>query len=84
MFFGYSKETLRNGLDVVIDAQNCSWRNARNAIQIVSDAVHGRDVKLYAVRAEVFWDKQRVDNCAKVQKFMDVRILNTNELLRKK
>lgn len=61
-------------MDVVIDAQNGSSRNARSAVQIVSDALHDRDVKLYAVRAEVFWDKQRVDNCAKTQKYLDVRI----------
>lgn len=68
----YSKETVNNGLNVVIDTQTCSWRCARNAIQYVSEALTCNSIKLYAVRADVFWDKQRVENCTKAQTYLDV------------
>lgn len=69
-----SKETVNNGLNVIIDTQNCSLRCARQAIQYVNDSFDGKDVKMYALRPEVFWDKQRVDNCTKTQKYLDVNI----------
>lgn len=67
-----SKETVNNGLNVVIDTQMCSWRCARNAIHYVSDSLNCNTIRLYAVRPEVFWDKQRVENCTKAQKYLDV------------
>lgn len=69
-----SKETVNNGLNVVIDTQMCSWRCARNAIQYVSEALNCNTIRLYAVRPEVFWDKQRVENCTKAQKYLDVSL----------
>lgn len=71
-----SKETVNNGLNVVIDTQMCSWRCARNAIQYVSDSLNCNTIRLYAVRPEVFWDKQRVENCTKAQKYLDVSRLS--------
>lgn len=70
--YSCSNETVNNGLNVVIDTQMCSWRCARNAIQYVSESLACNATKLYAIRPEVFWDKQRIENCTKAQKYLDV------------
>lgn len=62
-----SKDTLNNGLNVIIDIQMCSWRNARNAIQLVYDQLNNVNIKLYAVRADVL-----LNNCTKLQQYSDV------------
>lgn len=64
-----SHETLSNGLTIVIDAQKCSWRLARIWIQHVQSLVDVDYLKsLIVIRPDAFWDKQRVENCAKAQK----------------
>lgn len=63
----HSKETIENGLNVIVDTQLCSWRNARNAIQYVNDLLYNKNAKLYAVRSDIF-----LDNCTKSQKYLNV------------
>lgn len=63
----HSKETIDNGLNVIIDIQLCSWRYARNAIQYVNDLLNNKNAKLYAVRSDIF-----LDNCTKSQKYLNV------------
>lgn len=67
-----STETINTGINVIIDTQNCSWRCARNAIDYIIERLDRDKIKLYAVRPEVFWDKQRVENCTKTQKYLEV------------
>lgn len=67
LLYAHSKETVDNGLNVIIDIQLCSWRYARNALQYVNEMLHNKNAKLYAVRSEVF-----LDNCTKSQHYLDV------------
>lgn len=63
-----SKETIDNGLNIVIDIQLCSWRYARYTIQYVNEVLNNnKSAKLYAVRSEVL-----IDNCTKTHQYMDV------------
>lgn len=65
--FDRSKETVDNGLNVIIDIQLCSWRYARTALQYVNELLNNKNAKLYAVRSEVF-----IDNCTKTHQYLDV------------
>lgn len=53
---------------VIIDAQKCSWRLARAHIRHVTQLVEKHLIKLIVIRPDAFWDKQRVENCAKTYK----------------
>ncbi|CAH0384233.1 unnamed protein product [Bemisia tabaci] len=64
----FSPDTRRNGVCAIVDAQASSWRMARLVVRQVSETL-GRDVSaLIVLRPEAFWDKQRVDNCARSHK----------------
>ncbi|KAJ1525039.1 hypothetical protein ONE63_009885 [Megalurothrips usitatus] len=64
----YSPETRRAGLTVVVDARSGPWRSARVAVRQVGASL-GPDLALLLVlRPAAFWDKQRVDSCARAQR----------------
>lgn len=64
-----SKETIDNGLHVIIDIQLCSWRCARNVLQYVNEMLSNKNAKLYAIRSSTTYG---IDNCTKSQQYMDV------------
>lgn len=62
-------ETLNNGLLLLIDAQKSNYRLTNTWIEHVESIVDPDYLKLMLViRPDAFWDKQRMDNCAKPQK----------------
>lgn len=62
-------DTLNNGLLVLIDAQKSNHRLTNVWIEHVESIVDPDYLKLMLViRPDAFWDKQRMDNCAKPQK----------------
>ncbi|PSN33370.1 hypothetical protein C0J52_23699 [Blattella germanica] len=64
----FSPETRRNGLAVVLDAQRSAWRMARTCIRQVGMTLGADAASIVVLRPEAFWDKQRMDNCARTQK----------------
>lgn len=67
-----SDETLKDGIDAIIDAQKCNWRSVKATVDTVTNSLDSKLRKLYVVRPDGFWDKQRLENCAKSQKNKDV------------
>ncbi|XP_021915283.1 SEC14 domain and spectrin repeat-containing protein 1, partial [Zootermopsis nevadensis] len=66
--FIFSAETRRNGLTLVLDATRSAWRMARACIRQVEVTMGADAAAIFVLRPEAFWDKQRVDNCARTQK----------------
>lgn len=64
----YSVESRQQGVTVVVDAQRSSWRLVRPVTRQVSQVLGSSLATLLVLRPDAFWDKQRVDNCARVHK----------------
>ena len=75
-FFFCSPDTRRNGLAVILDAQRSAWRMARACIRQVGVTLGADAAAIIVLRPEAFWDKQRVDNCARTQKEGEVSVLS--------
>lgn len=67
-----SSETKSNGLTVILDAQKCSWRVTRAHVRHVTLLFDKNLNNLIVIRPDAFWDKQRVENCAKAYKKQEV------------
>lgn len=67
-----SEETLKDGLDAIVDGQRCGWRTTKTTVESVTTILGDKLRKLYIVRPDGFWDKQRLENCTKAQKNKDV------------
>lgn len=67
--FGFSKQTLNNGLIAIVDAQKCSWRQARDQIKLITQLLDENLINVFAVRTEAF----SMQNCAKTNKKGEVR-----------
>lgn len=67
--FDFSKQTLNNGLIAIVDAQKCSWRQARDQIKLITQLLDEHLINLYVVRTEAF----SMQNCAKTNKKGEVR-----------
>jgi hypothetical protein len=68
-----SPQTRGNGLAVVVDATRSTWRTTRACIRQVGVVLGADAAAIIVLRPEAFWDKQRVDNCARTQKEGEVR-----------
>ncbi|KAE8746088.1 hypothetical protein FOCC_FOCC007212, partial [Frankliniella occidentalis] len=64
----FSPETRRAGLTVVVDARTGSWRCVRVAMRQVGASLGPDLASLLVIRPDAFWDKQRVDSCARAQR----------------
>ncbi|XKL63928.1 hypothetical protein PGB90_006292 [Kerria lacca] len=63
----FSTDTRRVGLSLIINAQKTSWRTVRVILQHVTE-IFGTDItRIIVLRSDVFWDKQKVENCAKLK-----------------
>lgn len=72
--YSNSDDTLKNGLNAIVDAQKCGSRSAKLTAEFVAEILGDKLKKLYIVRPDGFWDKQRLENCTKSQKYKDVRL----------
>ncbi|KAE9527670.1 hypothetical protein AGLY_012743 [Aphis glycines] len=61
----YSPETRQTGLCVVLDAQRSTWKTTKSVMHKVFEILDVNIGTMLIVRLDVFWDKQRVDNCTK-------------------
>lgn len=73
--FHFSKETLKNGLIAIVDAQKCSWRLARDQIKLITQLLEENLIKLFAIRTEAF----SMQNCAKSYKKGEVSASKSNQ-----
>lgn len=71
----FSQETRRRGFTVIVDGQKGSWRVARACIRLVGLSLGPDLANLIVLRPDAFWDKQRVDNCTKIRKEGEVRLM---------
>lgn len=68
-----SPQTRCNGLAVVVDATRSAWRMTRACIRQVSVVLGADAAAIIVLRPDAFWDKQRMDSCARTQKEGEVR-----------
>uniref|UniRef100_A0A2H8TYV8 SEC14 domain and spectrin repeat-containing protein 1 n=1 Tax=Melanaphis sacchari TaxID=742174 RepID=A0A2H8TYV8_9HEMI len=61
----YSPETRQTGLCVVLDAQRSTWKTTKSVMHKVFEILDVNIGAMLIVRLDVFWDKQRVENCTK-------------------
>jgi len=74
IFYLCSSETKQLGLCIVIDAQRSTWKTTKNIIHKVFEILDENIGAMLVVRLDVFWDKQRVENCTKSRTEGEVRI----------
>lgn len=73
-FWYFSTDTRKLGLCVIIDAQRTSWRTTRIILHHVTEVFRTELTTIIILRPEVFWDKQKVENCAKLKHHNGVSI----------
>lgn len=61
----FSSETRQSGLCVVLDAQRSTWKTTKSVMHRVFEILDVNVGAMLIVRSDVFWDKQRVENCTK-------------------
>lgn len=63
----FRPETRQAGLCVVLDAQRSTWKTTKSTMHRVFEVLDVNIGAMLVVRSDVFWDKQRVDNCTKTR-----------------
>lgn len=77
----FSAATRTKGFTVIIDARKGSWRASRSCIKQVSETFGPSELKrLIVLKPDGFWDKQRIENCASVQKYQEVIFIPRSRL----
>lgn len=72
--YNYSPETRQTGLCVVLDAQRSTWKTTKSVMHKVFEILDVNIGAMLIVRLDVFWDKQRVENCTKSRTEGEVRV----------
>ncbi|EAA04479.4 AGAP007560-PA [Anopheles gambiae str. PEST] len=76
-----SPETVSSGLAVILDAQKCSWRSTRQYIRHVQQLLSCEQMNSFLViRPDAFWDKNRVENCARQHRKGEPTIISKSRL----
>lgn len=70
----FSLETRQSGLCVVLDAQRSTWKTTKSVMHKVFEILDVNIGTMLIVRLDVFWDKQRVENCTKSRTEGEVRV----------
>ncbi|XP_050422476.1 SEC14 domain and spectrin repeat-containing protein 1-B [Adelges cooleyi] len=63
----FSPDTRQMGLCVVLDAQRSTWKTTKSVMHKVFEILDVNIGSMLVVRLDVFWDKQRVENCTKTR-----------------
>lgn len=71
--FFRSPETRQSGLCIVLDAQRSTWKTTKSVMHRVFEILDENVGAMLIVRLDVFWDKQRVENCTKSRTDGEVR-----------
>ncbi|XP_055626191.1 SEC14 domain and spectrin repeat-containing protein 1-B [Toxorhynchites rutilus septentrionalis] len=58
-------ETIAAGFTVILDAQKCSWRSARQYIRHIQTLLESNLDSFLVIRPDAFWEKNRVENCTR-------------------
>ncbi|RZF40117.1 hypothetical protein LSTR_LSTR011245 [Laodelphax striatellus] len=63
-----SAESRRQGVTVVVDGQHSSWRMVRVTTRHLALVLGHSLMSLIVLRPDAFWDKQRMDACARIHR----------------
>uniref|UniRef100_A0A182QBH8 SESTD1-like spectrin repeats region domain-containing protein n=1 Tax=Anopheles farauti TaxID=69004 RepID=A0A182QBH8_9DIPT len=77
-----SPETVGGGLAVILDAQKCTWRSARQYIRHVQQLLADPMDSFLVIRPDAFWDKNRVENCARQHRKGEPTIISKSRLVK--
>uniref|UniRef100_A0A182JBL2 SESTD1-like spectrin repeats region domain-containing protein n=1 Tax=Anopheles atroparvus TaxID=41427 RepID=A0A182JBL2_ANOAO len=77
-----SPDTVNSGLAVILDAQKCSWRSARQYIRYVQQLLGEPMNSFLVIRPDAFWDKNRVENCARQHRKGEPTIISKSRLVK--
>ncbi|XP_058061286.1 SEC14 domain and spectrin repeat-containing protein 1-B [Anopheles bellator] len=77
-----SPDTVSSGLAVILDAQKCSWRVARQYIRHVQQLLGEHTNEFLVIRPDAFWDKNRVENCARQHRKGEPTIISKSRLMK--
>ncbi|XP_035789279.1 SEC14 domain and spectrin repeat-containing protein 1-B-like [Anopheles albimanus] len=75
-----SYDTVNSGLAIILDAQKCSWRVARQYIRHVQQLLGEHMNSFLVIRPDAFWDKNRVENCARQHRKGEPTIISKSRL----
>lgn len=67
-----STDTRRLGLCMIINSQKTTWRVTRLILQRVTEIFSTELTTIIILRPEAFWDKQKVENCARLKHYHGV------------
>ncbi|ETN58764.1 hypothetical protein AND_009649 [Anopheles darlingi] len=77
-----SHDTVNSGLAILLDAQKCSWRVARQYIRHVQQLLGEHMNSFLVIRPDAFWDKNRVENCARQHRKGEPTIISKSRLMK--
>uniref|UniRef100_A0A2M4AJY0 Putative titin n=1 Tax=Anopheles triannulatus TaxID=58253 RepID=A0A2M4AJY0_9DIPT len=77
-----SQDTVSSGLAIILDAQKCSWRVARQYIRHVQQLLGEHMNSFLVIRPDAFWDKNRVENCARQHRKGEPTIISKSRLMK--
>ncbi|XP_053676354.1 SEC14 domain and spectrin repeat-containing protein 1-B [Anopheles nili] len=77
-----SSETVSSGLAVILDAQKCTWRSTRQYIRHVQQLLGVHMNSFLVIRPDAFWDKNRVENCARQHRKGEPTIISKSRLVK--
>lgn len=63
----FSTDTRKLGLCIIVNAQKTNWRTTRVVLHLVSEIFRTELTNIIVLRPEAFWDKQKVEHCAKIK-----------------
>ncbi|XP_055539489.1 SEC14 domain and spectrin repeat-containing protein 1-B [Wyeomyia smithii] len=77
-----SSDTIAAGFAVVLDAQKCSWRSARQYIRHVQSLLGPNLDSFLVIRPDAFWEKNRVENCARQHRQGEPTVISKSRLVK--
>uniref|UniRef100_A0A182NH74 SESTD1-like spectrin repeats region domain-containing protein n=1 Tax=Anopheles dirus TaxID=7168 RepID=A0A182NH74_9DIPT len=77
-----SPETVSSGLAVILDAQKCTWRSTRQYVRHVQQLLAEPMNSFLVIRPDAFWDKNRVENCARQHRKGEPTIISKSRLVK--
>ncbi|XP_058831726.1 uncharacterized protein LOC131690174 isoform X5 [Topomyia yanbarensis] len=77
-----SSETIAAGFTVILDAQKCSWRSARQYIRHAQSLLEPNLDSFLVIRPDAFWEKNRVENCTRQHRQGEPTVISKSRLIK--
>ncbi|XP_058459969.1 SEC14 domain and spectrin repeat-containing protein 1-B [Malaya genurostris] len=77
-----SSETVASGFIVILDAQKCSWRSARQYIRHAQTLLEPNLDSFLVIRPDAFWEKNRVENCTRQHRQGEPIVISKSRLVK--